>query len=147
MLKHSVPVEHAFLLQNMPPASFALAVGDSNRARSAYVKKHILQDCQARRASAHLRFPHLKYTLFHIWIVRRSFCSKFTARQGKSADNTDVLSSILTQYCEKFTAKTVLGSGLRRLCKNHHVSSSLLSFAKQKGHRKGVLLFGRGSKT
>ena len=44
--------------------------------------------CQVCRASAQLHFPHQKFTIFNAWIVRRSFCNKFIARQGKSTDNT-----------------------------------------------------------
>ena len=67
---------------------FRLAVGDSNWARSASVKNHAFLDCQACRASAQLRFPHQKSIFFRTWIVQRSFCDKFIARQGKSTVNT-----------------------------------------------------------
>ena len=51
-------------------------------------EKHVFLDCQACRASAQLRFPHQKSIFFRTWIVQRSFCDKFIARQGKSTVNT-----------------------------------------------------------
>ena len=62
-------------------------------------------DCQVCRASAQLHFPHQKSTIFNTWIVRRSFCNKFIARQGKSTDNTlciiEHFDVVLRRICRK----------------------------------------------
>ena len=85
--------------------TLSLAVGDSNWARSANVKNHVFLDCQVCRASAQLHFPHQKSTIFNTWIVRRSFCNKFIARQGKSTDNTlciiEHFDVVLRRICRK----------------------------------------------
>ena len=83
----------------------SLATGDSNSARSAFVKNRIFFDCQAWRASAHLRFPHQKSAFFREWRVRRSFCNKFKARQEKSTGNTRCIAEhfdeVLRRICRK----------------------------------------------
>jgi len=86
-------------------ASFRLAVGDSNLARSAFVKNRIFFDCQARRASAHLRFSHQKSAIFREWRVWRSFCNKFKARQGKSTGNTHCITEHFDEVLQRIYRK------------------------------------------